>query len=186
MERSIQERKAVMRKEALARRAEAHRRDNGNGVANLMSVLRGHRGKVIAGYLPIGSEIDPRPAMEEASAFSQICVPVIVGPGQPLKFVEWTSGCRLKRGAFGVDIPVDQKELVPEVVVVPLVAFDNDGNRLGYGGGFYDRTLKQLNDLHPILSIGFAYSAQEEVDIPTEATDISPDIFVTDISVGPL
>jgi 5-formyltetrahydrofolate cyclo-ligase len=86
-------------------------------------------------------------------------------------------------GAFGADIPETGEWMIPEIVIVPLVAFDAQGGRLGYGGGFYDRTLQQLRSRRPTMAIGFAYAAQEDSALPLEPTDQPLDLIVTENGV---
>ena len=89
----------------------------------------------------------------------------------------------MKKGAFGAFIPTQEHIIVPTVVILPLLAFDARGYRLGYGGGFYDRTLERLRSQGPLLSVGLAYSGQEMEDVPTEATDQRLDALVTETAV---
>jgi 5-formyltetrahydrofolate cyclo-ligase len=175
-------RKDAARKDAFARRKQAH--DPQVATAGYLStVLAGHRGVPLAGYMAMRTEIDPTPAMEEAAAHGIVGVPVIIGAGQPLKFRAWTPGCTMIPGAFGASIPETGDWITPEVVIVPLVAFDRKGGRLGYGGGFYDRTLEQLRAKQPTFAIGFAYSAQEASDLPLEPTDQPLDLIITETGI---
>ena len=176
----IQELKKKVRKEAFINRKKAFAADIGNSASLLSSVLVGYRGVSIAGYLPIKTEIDPLSAMEEASAHSLVGVPVIQGNLKPLKFSRWEPGCHLKKGPFEVQIPVNSYYFVPEVLIIPMVGFDRNGGRLGYGGGFYDRTLEHLRSRHATLAIGFAYSEQEFENLPLEPTDQKLDIIITE------
>ncbi len=172
--------KAQMRKAAFARRKAAHVRDMGNAAAVLSSFLAGYRGVDLAGYMPIRTEINPLPAMEEAAAHGRVGVPVILGEGQPLKFSEWSPEGEMKDGPFGAKIPFEDRFFEPEIVIVPLVAFDAKGGRLGYGGGFYDRTLQLLRSQRPTLAVGFAYSDQIAKDLPLETTDQPLDLVITE------
>lgn len=172
--------KAQMRKSAFARRKAAHARDMGNAAAVLSSFLAGYRGVDLAGYMPIRTEINPLPAMEEAAAHGRVGVPVILGEGQPLKFSEWSPEGEMKDGPFGAKIPFEDRFFEPEIVIVPLVAFDVKGGRLGYGGGFYDRTLQLLRSQRPTLAVGFAYSDQIAKDLPLETTDQPLDLVITE------
>lgn len=172
--------KAAARKAAFARRETAHANNTGTGAALLSSVLAGYRGVPTAGYLPIRTEIDPVPAMIEAAAHGPVGVPVIIGAGQPLRFARWEPDMKLISGEFGVQIPAHAEFFDPEVVIVPLVAFDAQGGRLGYGGGFYDRTLEGLRAKRATLAIGFAYAAQLASSLPLEPTDQPLDIIVTE------
>ncbi|NCW53036.1 MAG: 5-formyltetrahydrofolate cyclo-ligase [Rhodobacteraceae bacterium] len=172
--------KAQMRKAAFVRRKAAHARDMGNAAAVLSSFLAGYRGVDLAGYMPIRTEINPLPAMEEAAAHGRVGVPVILGEGQPLKFSEWSPEGEMKDGPFGAKIPFEDRFFEPEIVIVPLVAFDVKGGRLGYGGGFYDRTLQLLRSQRPTLAVGFAYSDQIAKDLPLETTDQPLDLVITE------
>lgn len=174
--------KAAARSAAFARRTIAHASGQGNA-AQLSAVLAGYRGVPIAGYMAMRSEIDPTAAMEECAAHGPVAVPVIEAAEHPLKFRTWSPGCEITAGAFGAEIPVSGEWLVPEIVIVPLVAFDRNGGRLGYGGGFYDRTLEKLRAQRPTLAIGFAYAAQETETLPLEATDQPLDMIVTETGI---
>ena len=176
----IQELKKKVRKEAFINRQKAFAADIGNSASLLSSVLAGYRGVPIAGYLPIKTEINPLSAMEEASAHSLVGVPVVQGNSKPLKFARWEPGCNLKKGPFDVQIPVSSYYFDPEVLIIPMVGFDRNGGRLGYGGGFYDRTLEHLRSKHATLAIGFAYSEQEFENLPLDYTDQKLDIIITE------
>ena len=179
----LDEIKAAARKAAFARRKAAHAEAGPGTAAHLSEVLAGHRGVPLAGYMPIRTEIDPLPAMEEAAAHGPVGVPVIIGAGQPLKFSRWSPGCALRAGPFGAQVPEHDDFFEPEILIVPLVAFDRQGGRLGYGGGFYDRTLELLRGKRPTLAIGFAYAAQEAEALPLEETDQPLDLIVTEREV---
>jgi len=118
--------------------------------------------------------------MEEASAHGPVGLPVIEGAGKPLTFRLWTPGCAMEKGAFGACIPTDGSLMTPEILIVPLVAFSRDGGRLGYGGGFYDRTLELLRAKGSVLGLGFAYSAQEADSLQLEPTDQPLEAMVTE------
>lgn len=175
--------KAEARKAAFARRKAAHEAAGGVCSSLLSERLADYRGVPLAGYMPIRTEIDPLPAMTQAAAHGPVGVPVIEGAGRPLKFSRWTPGVALKDGPFGAKIPEVDDFFEPELLIVPLVAFDRTGGRLGYGGGFYDRTLELLRGLRPTLAIGFAYGAQEAVNLPLEPTDQPLDMVITEAEV---
>lgn len=176
----LTERKTAARKAAFARRKLAHE-SHGPGRAGFLSeVLAGYRGVPLSGFLPIRTEISPLAAMEEAAAHGPVAVPVIMGKAQPLQFSRWTPDCELRDGPFGAQVPVVDDFFEPEILIVPLVAFDRKGNRLGYGGGFYDRTLERLRRKRATLAIGFAYGAQEAEELPLEPTDQPLDMIVTE------
>jgi 5-formyltetrahydrofolate cyclo-ligase len=173
--------KALARKAAFAARKAAHAGGQGQAAELLADWLSSQRGRVLAGYMPMRTEIDPLPAM--AAHQGPVCVPVIIGAGLPLRFREWTPGAPMVAGDFGALIPAEGAFIEPEVLIVPLVAFDARGFRLGYGGGFYDRTLEGLRTRHDVLAVGFAYDAQELPAVPTEPTDQRLDAIVTESGV---
>ena len=174
--------KSAARKAAFVRRKAAH---EGAVAASgyLSEVLAGYRGVPIAGYSPIRTEINPLPALAEAAAHGPVGMPVIIAEAQPLKFRLWEPDCEMVAGAFGASIPEKGEWMTPEIVIVPLVAFDRQGGRLGYGGGFYDRTLEQLRSVQSTMAIGFAYAAQEDKSLPLEPTDQPLDLIVTEQGV---
>lgn len=174
--------KSAARDAAFARRAKAHALGQGTA-AHLSAVLAGYRGVPLSGYMAMRTEIDPTSAMEEAAAHGPVGVPVIMGKGQPLQFRLWEPGCAMVPGQFGAQIPESGDWMQPEIVIVPLVAFDRRGGRLGYGGGFYDRTLELLRHQRPTMAIGFAYAAQEDAALPLEPTDQPLDLIVTEQGV---
>lgn len=175
---TLAEAKTAARKTAFAARKAAHAAGQGDAANRLAQVLAQHAGKTIAGYMPMRTEIDPLPAM--AAHRGPVCVPVILGPARPLDFRRWTPEAPMIVGDFGALIPAEGDSLIPDILIVPLVAFDRRLYRLGYGGGFYDRTLEQLRARRPTLAIGFAFAAQELPAVPTEPTDQPLDLIVTD------
>ena len=175
--------KSSARAAAFARRKAAHEGAGGAVAGYLSEVLAGYRGVPLAGYMPMRTEIDPIAAMEEAAAHGPVGVPVIIGAGQPLKFREWSPDAAMIKGEFGALIPESGDWMTPEILIVPLVAFTRAGGRLGYGGGFYDRTLEGLRAQRATLAIGFAYAAQEDPDLPLEPTDQPLDMIVTEEGV---
>ncbi len=172
--------KAEARKAAFSRRKSAYDMKKPGAAGHLSEVLAGYRGVPLAGYMPIRTEIDPLPAMAEAAAHGDVGVPVIEGAGQPLRFSRWQPDGPVREGPFGAMVPVVDDFFDPEILIVPLVAFDLSGGRLGYGGGFYDRTLERLRARRATLAIGFAFDAQEAENLPLEATDQPLDMIVTE------
>ncbi|SMY08554.1 5-formyltetrahydrofolate cyclo-ligase [Flavimaricola marinus] len=175
--------KSAARAAAFARREAAFAAADAAQAGHLSSILAGYRGVPLAGYMAMRTEIDPTPVMEEAAAHGTVAVPVIMGKGQPLQFRAWSPGCAMEAGAFGAQIPAAGEWVTPQILIVPLVAFDRRGGRLGYGGGFYDRTLQKLRADGPVLAIGFAFAAQEADQLPLEPTDQPLDMVVTEREV---
>jgi 5-formyltetrahydrofolate cyclo-ligase len=178
---TLGELKAAARKSAFAARKEAFARGQGQAAAILADFLAPHAARPLAGYMAMRTEIDPLDAM--AAHAGPVGVPVITGAGQPLRFREWGPGCALIEGEFGARIPAEGAWLEPEVLIVPLLAWDRRGYRLGYGGGFYDRTLERLRSRHPTLAVGFAFAAQEVPEVPTEPVDQPLDAIITEEGV---
>ncbi len=173
--------KAEARKAAFARRKAAHAAYAGTAATdNLLDFLHPHLGKPMSAYMPIRTETDPLPAMAVLARSGALGVPVILGAGKPLEFRAWAPGIAMQDGPFGARIPMNAPLVVPQVVILPLVAFDARGYRLGYGGGYYDRTLELLRAKGPVLAVGFAYGAQELPDLPIEPTDQRLDAVVTE------
>ena len=174
--------KSEARKAAFGRRKAAFGQGlDGAAQAYLREALAGFKGKPLAGYMPIRTEIDPLPVMAEWAA--PVGVPVIQGEGQALRFHRWIPGCEMVDGPFGAQVPAEAEAVVPEVLIVPLVAFDGRGYRLGYGGGFYDRTLEGLRAARKTVAIGYAFSAQAMDEVPLEPTDQRLDAMVTEAGV---
>ena len=173
--------KAAARAAAFAARKAAFAQGQGQAAEILADFLAPFRGRTLAGYMPMRTEIDPLPAM--AAHQGPVGVPVILGPSQALKFREWSPACAMEEGAFKAFIPVEGAWVAPEVVIVPLLAFDARGYRLGYGGGFYDRTLEGLRARRLTIAVGFAFDAQETPEVPIEETDQKLDFIVTENGV---
>ena len=176
--------KADARKAAFATRKIAFAAGQGRAAELLADYLAAHRGKALSGYMPMRTEIDPLPAM--AAHQGPVCVPVIMGKGLPLKFREWSPGTTMVPGEFGALIPADGAWIDPEVLIVPLLAFDTRGYRLGYGGGFYDRTLQALRLRRPTLAVGYAFGAQQVPEVPIDEYDQCLDAIITENGLLPL
>lgn len=179
---AVAQAKAAARDAAMARRKLAHTAV-GAQAGYLSEVLAGYRGVPLSGYMPMRTEIDPLPAMAEAAAHGPVAVPVIIGKGQPLRFRTWTPDAPMIGGSFGALVPQGGDWVTPQILIVPLLAFDARGGRLGYGGGFYDRTLEDLRQAGPVMAIGFAFAAQQTDDLPLEPTDQPLDMIVTESGV---
>ena len=168
--------KAALRAQALAARGKGG--DQAALTANLVQALVPYQGATLSGYWPMRDEADVRPAMQAHTG--RLCLPVVTGKAVPLIFREWNGG-PLERGSFGTSHPADSAAiLIPSVLLVPLAGFDRQGNRIGYGGGYYDRTLEILRNSDDIAAIGVAFAVQELPHIPNEPFDQRLDMIVTD------
>ena len=140
------------------------------------------KGRIIGGYWPLPGELDIRPLLTACHAQGhELALPCTPRKGYPLTFRRWTPQDDLKAGPYGTREPYSEKEeLLPSLVLVPLLAFTKHGERLGYGGGFYDRTLVKLKETDEVFACGIAYAAQEAASLPTDEFDQRLDGILTD------
>jgi 5-formyltetrahydrofolate cyclo-ligase len=144
------------------------------------------QGAVVSGYWPLAGELDPRPALRRLEAAGHpIALPRVQGDGQPLQFHAWPAEAALVQSGFKVMEPAAEAPvLVPRVLLVPLLAYDRRGHRLGWGKGYYDRTLAALRQAEPApLAIGVAFAAQEVDALPAAPYDQKLDALVTELGV---
>lgn len=142
----------------------------------------GLRSGVISGFHPYLSEISTLELLHRLASEGWVtALPVVVGKNEPLIFRRWSPDEVLVSGLWGIQIPVDTApEVSPDVLLVPMLAYDARGYRLGYGGGFYDRTLAKLRALKKITAIGVAYSGQEVEEVPHDEHDQPLDWIMTE------
>jgi 5-formyltetrahydrofolate cyclo-ligase len=177
--------KKQLRSDALARRAAAYALHGPDASRKLAShgldFLRVTPGSIVSGFAAIRDEINPAELMSwlQAEGF-RLALPVMVGKGKPLLMRAWSPGDTMAPAQWGIAEPLDDKpEVDPDVLLVPLLAFDVRGNRLGYGGGFYDRTLARLRARKPVTAVGIAYDEQKVDAVPTESYDQRLDWVLT-------
>lgn len=151
-------------------------------LATLAPALGIAPGAVVAGYWPLGDEIDPLPLMAElARSGCRLALPAVVAAASPLEFRSWSLGTPLELGPHRTrHPPASAGQVVPDVVLVPLLAFDSRGFRLGYGGGYYDRTLAGLRAAGGFRAIGLAFAAQKIARVPDDGWDQALDMIVTE------
>lgn len=139
-------------------------------------------GAIVAGYSPINSEFDPFPLMRAlAERGAMLALPVIIARDHALIFRAWKPDEGLVRGPFGIFQPSsDADEVDPDIVLVPLAAFDRAGHRIGYGRGYYDRTLENLRSMKKITVIGIAFAVQEIETVPRLPHDEQLDCVLTE------
>ena len=186
----IDEAKRAMRKQATARRNAVAAPGDAAGrlIENLLGSGAVPDGAAVSGFWPIGSEIDLRPVLAALAARGHaVALPVVAGPDLPLVFRAWHEGDAMAEGQWGIREPLDSaQEIAPEVLLVPLLAFDRAGYRLGYGGGFYDRTLEGLRARGRALAIGAAWAAQEVPAVPRGRYDQPLDWMLTERECFPI
>ena len=175
-------------------RREAHRRAGRAAAEDLWRQFQDARRQglvidrddVVSGYWPIRDEIDIRRLLTGLTDQATRCaLPVIEGRDKPLRFRRWQPGQELVQRSFGLSEPLDAaRVLTPRILLVPLLAVDSRGNRLGYGGGYYDRTLNFLRQTVPIVAVGIGFEVQRVADVPHDDRDAALDWVVTDKSVS--
>ncbi len=183
---TLPEDKAPARKAAAANRQQAH--DAAHETAPLQLAAKPFPASprqgfnVVSAFYPYRSEIDTRTLLGKLAGEGwKTCLPVVIAAGEPLLFRRWLPGAPTVKGVMNIDCPAEDAEtLEPDVLIVPLLAFDRKGYRLGYGGGFYDRTLAKLRAKKTIIAIGAAYSKQEVTQVPHAAHDQPLDFILTE------
>jgi 5-formyltetrahydrofolate cyclo-ligase len=182
---SIEETKATFRREAVARR-DALPADARKAAAEAIAAREFPRviapGTIVSGFMPMKSEINPLPLMQAlAEAGATLALPKIAGRGKPLIMRAWPWGAPLDAGQWGIREPkADAPEVEPDIVLVPLLAFDRGGQRIGYGAGYYDMTIAQLRARKPVTAIGLAFAAQEIPAVPATDRDARLDLVLTE------
>lgn len=129
-------------------------------IADLERLIPGDRAQIVSVYWPIRAEPDLRAWMQSRSERgTRIALPVAIALGQPLEFRAWHRGARLAHGLWRIPYPADAPLITPTVVIAPMVGFDLEGYRLGYGGGFFDRTLAVLRPRPLVIGLGYGCAA---------------------------
>jgi 5-formyltetrahydrofolate cyclo-ligase len=185
---SIPDLKAELRRAALARRdalPAADRMAAAQAIAELGLPIALGSGVVVSGFSPLKSEISPLPLLRRlADAGAPLALPVVVGRGQPLIMRAWSFGAPLTSGVWGIrEPPADAPEVFPDILLVPLLAFDRTGHRIGYGAGYYDMTIARLRAMKPVMAIGIALAAQEIAAVPATPRDARLDLVLTEHEV---
>ena len=180
--------KAELRAAALATRdalSDRKRASAAKAVAKRGLPIEITPGTIVSGYSPIRSEIDPAPLMRDArSAGARLALPAIIARGKSLAFRAWSPDDRLMLGPLGILEPSPAAaELIPDIMLVPLAAFDRLGHRIGYGAGYYDYTLAHLRKTKTVIAIGLAFAAQEIEAVPALSHDVALDYVLTETAV---
>ena len=184
----IDELKANLRKTALARRdamPAAERQAAAEAIAARAFPLPIAPGVIVSGFSPLKSEINPLPLLRKlAELGARLALPVVAGRGKPLIMRAYAFGQPLNAGVWGIREPKeDAPQVEPDIVIVPLAAFDRRGNRIGYGAGYYDMTINRLRQRKPVVAVGIAYAAQEVAEVPVTPRDARLDLVLTERDV---
>ncbi|HEU5273400.1 MAG TPA: 5-formyltetrahydrofolate cyclo-ligase [Xanthobacteraceae bacterium] len=181
----IASRKAELRREAIARRdalPAAERAAAAAAIAARPLPVALSPGAIVSGFSPLKSEINPVPLMRAfAAAGARLALPVVAGKGRPLTMRSWNFGEPLDSGVWGIREPKPEApEVFPDILIVPLLAFDRAGHRIGYGAGYYDMTIARLRGMKPVIALGIAYAAQEIAAVPATPRDSPLDLVLTE------
>jgi 5-formyltetrahydrofolate cyclo-ligase len=177
--------KAELRAKALARRealTDKQRTKSAQALAKRGLPVEIVTGMVVSGYSPIRNEIDPAPLMLRlAEQGARLALPVVNARGKSLTFRAWSPSDRLMLGPLGIPEPSPAAaELIPDIMLVPLAAFDRLGHRIGYGAGHYDYTFAHLRKSKAVTGIGVAFAVQEIEAVPALSHDVALDFVLTD------
>ncbi len=139
-------------------------------------------GMIVSGFMPLKSEINPIPLMRKlAEAGARLALPAIAGRGKPLVMRAYSFGDDLARGQWGIREPKPEAaEVEPDILIVPLAAFDRAGHRIGYGAGYYDMTIAALRAKKNVAAVGIAFAAQEIREVPATPRDARLDLVLTE------
>jgi 5-formyltetrahydrofolate cyclo-ligase len=180
--------KAELRAAALAKREALpaqQRADGANVIAARPFPVPVPKGAIVSGFSPMKSEINPIPLMRKLfDSGAQLALPVIVGRGQPLIMRAWKFGDPFKAGQWGIREPVaEAAEVYPDILIVPLAAFDRRGHRIGFGAGYYDMTIAALRARKKVTAVGIAFAVQEIERVPATERDARLDFMLTEREV---
>jgi 5-formyltetrahydrofolate cyclo-ligase len=142
-------------------------------------------GVVVSGFSPIRTEINPLPLLRRLEAAgARLALPVIAGKGKPLLMRAYAFGDALEARVWGIREPKDSApEVDPDILIVPLAAFDRRGNRIGHGAGYYDMTIERLRAIKPVVAVGIAYAVKEAPEVPVTPRDERLDLVLTERDV---
>jgi 5-formyltetrahydrofolate cyclo-ligase len=184
----ISEQKRIIRRDAVARRdalPAAARAAAAETIARRMFPLAIAPGVIVSGFSPLKSEINPVPLLRKLSdGGAALALPVVAGKGKPLIMRAWAFGEPLDSGVWGIREPKPEApEVAPDILLVPLLAFDRSGHRVGYGAGYYDMTIAKLRALKSVTAVGIAFAAQEIASVPVTPRDARLDLVLTEREV---
>lgn len=183
---SIKDQKSQLRSEALARRDAMPASERAAAVETVTQrpfPVAIKQGVIVSGYSPMKSEFNPVPLMRKLSeSGATLALPVTPKRGNPLIMRAWAFGDEMAAGVWGIREPKSEApEVFPDIMLVPLAAFDRHGHRIGYGAGYYDMTIARIREIKPVVTIGLAFAAQEIERVPATAFDARLDLVLTEL-----
>lgn len=174
--------KKQLRKLYFRKRNSLTNRKNSNSKINLkiLNFFKNMKNKTISGYCSVNGEVDPSRSLNTLSESGHsICLPVVVGKDRKLTFKYWNKKTPMETGKFGILVPKSEQIKIPNYLLIPTLSFDMSKNRLGYGGGYYDRTLEYLKNKTNCFAIGLAFDEQLNHKLPSEKFDQKLDLIIT-------
>jgi len=180
--------KSELREAALAERdalPSSERQQGAETIAARAFPLPIAGGVVVSGFMPMRSEINPLPLLRKfAAQGAQLALPVIQGRGKPLLMRAWSFGSPLEARQWGIKEPANDAPVAdPDILIVPLACFDRAGHRIGYGAGYFDKTIRALRAKKRVTAVGIAFSAQEIPRVPATEFDEKLDLVLTEREV---
>ena len=174
--------KSEIRNKIIKLRKENYSKDLRIDFRSIIKILkkRKQKNKIIGGYYPYNHEVNVVPLLEKFEKSNYIISLPKISKNSRMNFFVWSSNDPLNINEYGIPEPIINRMIFPDVLLVPLVAYDKNCNRVGYGGGFYDRYIKRTKKIKNILTIGLAFSYQKVKKIPIEKNDVKLDFIITE------
>ena len=174
--------KSEIRNKIIKLRKENYSKDLRIDFRSIIKILkkRKQKKKIIGGYYPYNHEVNVMPLLEKFEKSNYIISLPKIGKNSNMNFFVWSTNDPLNINEYGIPEPITNRMIFPDVLLVPLVAYDKNFNRVGYGGGFYDRYIKRIKKIKNILTIGLAFSYQKVKKIPIEKNDVKLDFIITE------
>ena len=174
--------KSEIRNKIIKLRKENYSKDLRIDFRSIIKILkkRKQKKKIIGGYYPYNHEVNVMPLLEKFEKSNYIISLPKISKNSSMNFFVWSTNDPLNINKYGIPEPIANRMIFPDVLLVPLVAYDKNCNRVGYGGGFYDRYIKRTKKIKNILTIGLAFSYQKVKKIPIEKNDVKLDFIITE------
>ena len=174
--------KSEIRKKIIKLRKKNYSKDIKINFQSIIKILRKKKQtkKIVGGYFSYNYEASVIPILEKFKKLNYITSIPKIGKKYDMKFFVWSINDPLNINKYGIPEPITNKIIYPDILLVPLVAYDEERNRIGYGGGFYDRYIKKIKKIKKVLTIGIAFSYQKVKKIPIEKNDIKLDFIITE------
>ena len=174
--------KSEIRKKIIKLRKKNYLKNIEINFQSIIKILRKNKQtkKIVGGYYSYNYEANVMPLLEKFKKLNYIISIPKIGKKYDMNFFVWSTNDPLNINKYGIPEPITNKIVYPDILLVPLVAYDEDRNRIGYGGGFYDRYIKKIKKIKKVLTIGISFSYQKIKKIPIDKNDIKLDFIITE------